>query len=224
MGEPERCLAVPRKALFGYNDERAFSGFKSPEQLAASGIDLEAVLQKHSYFAWRNTSKVDKNDYDVEHDGAIKHFNPCGVFLYGEKIFTFTRIGGEPRLIGRNDISIAGHVVPEDKHHSYPSFREVFLTTLFREFQEEIEYKGRYSASPQPFGYVNHESSNLVDKVHFGVVYLINGSSPDIQVNKNERDIMVGSLKSIEEIENLERPLEGWAKYTFEAVKEYLGK
>jgi len=211
----EQCLVVPRKALFGYNDERAFSGFRTPEQL---GIDLEAVLHKHSFFGWRKTSK---GDYDVEYDGDMKHFNPSGVFLYDNRIFTYTRIGGEPRLIGRNDIGISGHVNPGDKKDSY---NQTFLETLDREFQEEVEYHGQTWIDQQPLGYVNHESSAIVDKVHFGIVYLIHGTFPEINVNKKERDIMAGSLKTVEEIEALERPLEGWAKYIFAEVKKYLGK
>lgn len=213
--EAERCLVVPRKALFGYNDELAFSGFRTPEQL---GFDLEAILQKHSFFGWRKTSK---GNYDVEYDENLKHFNPSGVYLYEKKIFTFTRIGGEERLIGRNDISISGHVIPDDKQDTY---HQTFFETLYREFQEEVECKGTVLFNPTPLGYVNQESSALVDKVHFGIVYLIHGSSPEIKVSEKERDIMVGSLKTVEEIERLERPLEGWAKYTFDAVKKYLGK
>ena len=211
----EQCLVVPRKALFGYNDERAFSGFRKPEQL---GLDLEAVLHKHSFFGWRKTSK---GDYDVEYDGDMKHFNPSGVYLYGNKIFTFTRIGGEERLIGRNDIGISGHVTHEDKQDTY---RQTFIETLLREFREEVECKGNVLFNPAPLGYVNHESSALIDRVHFGIVYLIHGSSPDIGVHEKERDIMVGSLKTVEEIEALERPLEGWARYIFAEVKKYLGK
>ncbi|MDP3698673.1 MAG: hypothetical protein Q8R47_03730 [Nanoarchaeota archaeon] len=207
----EECLVVPRKALFGYNDERAFSGFKTPAQL---GFDLEEVLQKHSSFGWRKTSK---EDYDVEYDESFKHFNPSAVFLYDNKIFTYTRIGGEPRLIGRNDILISGHVNPEDKQsHSYNT---TFLSTLHREFGEEVDYQSHFSIDPTPLGYVNDESPNLIDKVHFGIVYLIHGNSPDINVK--EKDIMVGTLKTVEEIENLERPLESWSKYIFDEIKKY---
>lgn len=212
MGEPEQCLVVPRKALFGNDDERAFSGFKTPEQL---GFDLEKILQKHSSFAWR---KSPKGEYDVEYDASFKHFNPSGVFTHDRKIFTYTRIGGEPRLIGRNDIMISGHVNPEDKQ--IYSYNTSFLSTLHREFGEEVDYQSPFSIDPTPLGYVNDESPNLIDKVHFGIVYLIHGTSLDIDVK--EKDIMVGSLKTVEEIENLERPLESWSKYVFDEVKKYL--
>ena len=215
--EVEQCLVVPRKALFGYNDERAFSGFRKQEQL---GFDLEEILQKHSSFGWRKTSK---GGYDVEYDAAFKHFNPSGVFIHDNKIFTYTRIGGEPRLVGRNDILISGHVIPEDAQGT-SSYRQTFVETLMREFWEEVECKDTVLFHLPPLGYVNQESSAAIDRVHFGIVYLIWGSSPNIKVREKEKDIMTGSLKTIEEIENLQRPLEGWSKYTFEAVKKYLGK
>ena len=213
MGESERCLVVPRKALFGYKDEHAFSGFKTSEQL---GFDLEAILQKHSSFAWRKTPK---GEYDVEYDDCFKHFNPSGVFIHDQKIFTYTRIGGESRLLGRNDLLISGHVNPADKQDSY---HKTFLHTLYREFGEEVDYRYPFSIEPVPLGYVNDESPKMIDKVHFGIVYLIHGTSPDINVS--EKEILVGSLKTIEEIENVERPLESWSKYAFDVVKKYLGK
>ena len=213
MGEPEQCLVVPRKALFGYNDEHTFSGFKTQEQV---GFDLEQILQKHASFGWRKTPK---GEYDVEYDASFKHFNPSGVFVYDNKIFTYTRIGGEPRLVGRNDILISGHVNPGDKHDSY---HQTFLETLYREFQEEMDYPSHIWVDKRPFGYVNHESPALVDKVHFGIVYLIPGVSPQIDVK--EKSIMAGSLKTIEEIESLERPLESWSKCVFDEVKKYLRK
>lgn len=207
----ELCLAVPRKALFGENDERAFSGFRTPQQL---GFDLEAILQKHAVFLPRKTSP---GEYDVENDDTYKHFNPGGVFVYGEKIFTCTRIGGEPRLLGRNDILISGHVNPEDKQDSY---RMTFLHTLQREFYEELHYHGCTSIQPIPLGYVNHESPELVAKTHFGIVYLIRGNSPEISVRETE--VLKGRLRTVREIERLSPPLQEWQRYAFDAVKKLI--
>ena len=211
MEKAERCLVVPRKALFGYNDECAFNGFRAPEQL---GFDLETVLERHSSFGWRKTLG---GEYNIENDDSFKHFVANGIFIYEKKIFTSTRIGGEPRLLDRNDILISGHVNPEDRNGSY---QQSFLNTLRREFNEEIEYTADLSIDPLPFGYINDDSDGQVGRVHFGVIYLMQGNSSIIY--PKETEILEGSLKTIEEIENLAHPLQSWQKYVFEEVKKYI--
>jgi len=209
--EAERCLVVPRKALFGNNDEHAFSGFRRKNKW---DVDLEEVLRKDSFYALRKTA--DKED-DVEYREDLKQIIPGVVFLYEDKIFSYARLTGssEQRLVGRNDILIAGHINPIDKE---PTYRETFKKALHREFNEEVEYFHSYSL--EQVGYVNCDITP-VDKVHFGLVYIINGSSPDISVK--ETDALDGSLKTCEDIERLHPPLKEWQKYVYEDfLKGYL--
>ncbi|MDO8511224.1 MAG: hypothetical protein Q7S55_03600 [Nanoarchaeota archaeon] len=209
--EAERCLVVPRKALFGNNDEHAFSGFRRKDEW---DVDLEEVLGKHYSFAPRKTAN---REDDVEYKEEFKQIIPGVVFLYQDKIFSYARLTGssEERLVGRNDILIAGHINPVDY---MPTFKETFWKALHREFEEEINYRDGYSLDH--VGYVNCDV-NLVDKVHFGLVYIINGRSPDISVR--ETDALDGSLKSCEEIERLNPPLKEWQKFVYEDfLKGYL--
>jgi predicted NUDIX family phosphoesterase len=209
--EVEYCLVVDRKALFGANDSYAFTGFRRAEDW---DVDLEAVLKTHAQFLPRKTSP----DYDVENDPRYKQIMPGGIFVYDDRIFTYTRIGGEQRLMGRNDIFISGHINPPDVEHS-KSYWGAFETNLRREFAEEVEYKDDYQL--KLLGYVNTDDT-MVDKVHFGVVYLIQGHTPDIKVR--ETDILRGELKTVPQIEQLERPLESWQPHLFAEMKKYLGK
>ncbi len=213
VSEPEQCLVVPRKALFGVNDEYAFTGFLKKEDW---NVDLEEILQKNSFYAPRKTT--DKND-DVEYREDLKQIIPGVAFLYNDKIFSYARLAGssEERLVGRNDILIAGHINIID---AMPTYAETFWKALHREFEEEVDYRGAYSL--QEVGYVNCDVTS-VDKVHFGLVYIIDGRSPDISVR--ETDALEGSLKSCEEIEKLNPPLKEWHKYVYENfVKGYLRK
>lgn len=210
--EVEYCLAVKREALFGVNDRYAFTGFRRTEEW---NVDLEAVLKRHAQFLPRKTSPW---GYDVENDPRYKQIMPGGIFVHQDKIFTYTRIGGEQRLLGRNDIFISGHLNPPDMEDP-GNFWAAFETNLRREFAEEVEYDVDYDL--KLLGYVNTDE-NMVDKVHFGVVYLINGHLPSIKVR--ETDVLQGELKTVREIEQLQRPLESWQPHLFEAVKNYLGK
>lgn len=207
MGEPEQCLVVPRKALFGNDDERAFSGFRSPKQW---GFDLESIMQKHGVFKPRKTTA---GEYDVENDVSYKQIIPCTLFLYDDKIFTYTRLqgSGEKRMVGRNDILIGGHVNPQDQQGTY---KETLWAAMYREFEEEVIHHDSYSL--HQVGYVNEDGTDL-DKVHFGVIYRINGRSPQIAVRETEA--MRGSLLSVEEMERLDPPLQSWHKFIFDAYK-----
>lgn len=209
--EPERCLVVSRTALFGSHDQYAFTGFRRKD---VWDVDLEEVLGRHSFYAPRKT--LHKKD-DVEYREDLKQIIPGVVFLYQDKIFSYARLAGssEQRLVGRNDILIAGHINPIDKK---PTYEETFWEALHREFNEEVEYFPSYSL--EHVGYVNCDVTS-VDKVHFGLVYVINGRSPDISVR--ETDALQGSLKSCEEIERLNLPLQEWHKYVYDDfLKGYL--
>ena len=201
--EAERCLVVPRKALFGHNDQYAFTGFRKKE---VWDVDLEEVLGRHSFYAPRKTPN--KED-DVEYREDLKQIIPGVVFLYQDRIFTYNRLNGsgEARLVGRNDLMIAGHINPIDQEKTY---QETFWRALHREFNEEVEYPDSYSF--ENVGYVNCDVTS-VDKVHFGLVYIIDGRSPDISVR--ETDALQGSLKSCGEIERLNPPLREWQKYLY---------
>lgn len=206
--EAEKCLVVPRKALFGNDDQYAFTGFRRKDEW---DVDLEEVLGRHSFYAPRKTPN--KED-DVEYKEDLKQIIPGVAFLYQDKIFSYARLTGssEQRLVGRNDILIAGHINTVDR---MPTFEQTFWKALHREFEEEIDYRDAYSL--HHVGYVNCDV-NPVDKVHFGLVYIINGRSPDISVK--ETDALLGSLKTCEEIERLHPPLKEWQQFVFEAYKK----
>ena len=206
----EKCLVVPRKALFGNDDKYAFSGFRTKDEWK---VDLESVLSKDAFYAPRKT--LNKED-DVEYQEDLKQIIPGVVFLYKNKIFTYSRLdgSGEKRMVGRNDILISGHVEPQDTKKTY---QKTLWNALHREFNEEMIY--RHSYSLDHIGYVNLDD-DLLGKVHFGLVYLIPGSSPEISVKETEKH--QGSLKTAQEISQLQPPLMSWHNIIFDEVKKYL--
>ena len=204
----EECLVVPRRYLFGEYDERAFEGFRSVKQWQ---FHLESIVQKHGTYKPRKTPP---GEYNVENDVAYKQIIPGAIFLYGDTIFTYTRLegSGEKRMVGRNDIMIAGHINPQDQRATY---KETLWGALHREFNEEVIHPDFYSLG-DPIGYVNEDGTDL-DKVHFGVVYRIQGRSPNITVRETEA--MRGSLLSMVELDQLTPPLQSWHKHIFDAYK-----
>lgn len=200
-------MVVPRKALFGYNDQYAFSGFRRKE---AWDVDLENILGNYGFYAPRKTAR---REDDVEYREDLKQIIPGVVFLYGDKIFTYTRLegSGEARMVGRNDLLIGGHINPQDQQNTY---RETFWKALHREITEEVDYHDSYSLGH--VGYVNTEGTPL-DSVHFGLVYVIRGKSPNISVKETEA--MRGSLMTMGEMEKLDPPMQGWHKHIFDAYK-----
>jgi len=206
----EKCLVVPRKALFGNNDEYAFSGFRKKDEWK---VDLESVLSNNAFYAPRKTPK--KED-DAEYREDLKQIIPGVVFLYQDKVFTYSRLNGsgEKRMVGRNDLLISGHVEPRDQRATY---QETLWAGLHREFDEEMIYHPAYSLNH--IGFVNLDD-DILGKVHFGLVYLIRGSSPEIAVKETEKH--QGSLKTAQEISQLQPPLMSWHNIIFDEVKKYL--
>lgn len=205
--EVERCLVAPRRELFGYNDQYAFSGFKRKETW---DVDLENILGRQGFYAPRKTAR---REDDVEYREDLKQMIPGVVFVHDGKIFTYTRLegSGEARMVGRNDVLIGGHVNPEDREKTY---QETFWKALHREFDEEVIHHDSYPL--HHVGYVNDDDDPL-GKVHFGLVYVIRGRSPNIAVRETEA--MQGRLMTVEEVDRLNPPLQSWHKYIFDAYK-----
>jgi len=219
--EAEQCLVVPREYLFGLDDERVFDGYRSARDWGhhlGSSI-LELAVSKHGIFKPRKTADPRE---DIEKNPAYTQIIPCALFLYDDKIFTYTRLpgSGEQRLMGRHDILIGGHVNPPD-YVSTRTLTENLGIALRRELEEEVIHPEGYDLG-DIIGYVN-DSTDTLGRVHFGVVFRIDAKSSDIRVRETEA--MRGSLLSVGEIEQLNPPLTSWHQALFEAYKRgELGK
>lgn len=141
---------------------------------------------------------------DMENDTSYQQIIPYILFNYQNKYFLYRYLkkAGEQRLKNDYIIGIGGHI---NKNDVKPG-EDVLEAGRDREWDEEVEYKGRLDK--KLIGILNDER-RPVEAVHLGLVYLFKGDTPDISVK--EKDKMVGELASPEELESKAGNTEGWA-------------
>jgi predicted NUDIX family phosphoesterase len=84
---------------------------------------------------------------------------------------------------------------------------------LKREWEEEVIYDGSFEA--KLIGLLNDESSP-VSKVHLGVVFLVDGSSPNIAIR--ETDKLAGELLTLEEMRIYYLGMESWSQMVYDRL------
>jgi predicted NUDIX family phosphoesterase len=194
----EKIMVVPRKKLFGEDSRSWFQGFRPAEDVV-----FEEVILEHYSFKERGS---------VEEDESLKQIIPYIVFRFQDKFFVYKRLkrGGEKRLHNLYSIGIGGHINPIDCVKN-----NIITDAMRREFEEEVDYTHKYSF--RVIGYIN-DDSNPVGRVHFGIVFLVEGESPGIEVKEKEK--LEGKLMERSEIEVVKTSFEGWSKI----VWEWLGR
>ena len=87
------------------------------------------------------------------------------------------------------------------------------LDGLKREREEEVVYDGRFEA--WLLGLLNEDSSP-VSKVHLGVVFVVDGDSPDIRIR--ETDKLAGELLTLDEMRMYYLAMESWSQIVYERL------
>jgi len=194
----EQILVVPRNVLFGPANGRYFNGFLRSKSSPA----FEKIIKEN--FEFRQRSKA-------EEDTSYQQIIPYIVFRYGKKLFVYKRLkaGGEKRLHNLHSLGIGGHINPHDDG------KDIIRDALKRELEEEIIYPYPYSI--KLLGYIN-DDSNAVGRVHFGVVFLIEGSVPDIKVRETES--LEGRLMEKKEIAKIAHEFENWSAILWEQIRK----
>lgn len=151
---------------------------------------------------------------DVETDTSYKQIIPYILFKHQDKFFLYRYLkeAGEQRL--RNDyiIGVGGHINKEDIMEG----QDILEAGRDREWNEEVDYKDKLDK--KLVGILN-DDRRQVEAVHLGLVYLFEGSTPNISVK--ETDKMVGELLGISELSDKAGNTEGWAPIIY---KEYIAK
>lgn len=163
--------------------------------------DFESFVKKHGEFKRRG---------DVEQDPSWKQIIPYMVFRTGEKYFLMQRTqkGSETRLHNLYTLGIGGHINKEDLNENS------ILEWGKREFEEEVNYVGKFTATP--VGILN-DQSGPVSAVHLGFVILLEGDSQDISVNE---DKLTGQLVSVDEVKEKYDQMEMWSQIAFDAITQ----
>lgn len=202
----QKCLVVSRKNLFGENNERYFNGFKNKEN-----DDFEEIINHKHLFLLRKTTS-DEQKIPCEDDPSFQQIIPYIVFKFENKIFVYKRLpkADEPRLHDNYSIGVGGHIDKADLDNEH-----YIEEAMKREFHEEIVYNDKFDF--KVIGYIN-DDSNDVGKVHFGVVFLVEGSTSNIKVK--ETDQIQGKLMTKEEITpEITENFETWSKIAYNNVK-----
>ena len=202
----KHILVVPRAILLP--DNKHFEGF-----VAHNTCDFEQIMLTKHLFMRRGDAEVDPT-----------HLQPIPYCLVvnpqTKKVFAFQRAHNikhlrEERLHGKWSWGVGGHVDRPENHQENPIHE-----SMLRELDEEIEILG--TKKLQVLGYINSEATE-VDKVHFGVLYMLETDATEIQIKASE--VASGKMMSLEELQvvlqSKDCEVEEWSKIAYHAVKEY---
>jgi len=189
----EQVLCVRRDDIF---PDGAWHGFVS-ENLER----LQSVIRERHSFRPRA---------EVENDPTYQQIIPYVVFRHGDRYFLTHRLraSSEKRLRKQYSLGVGGHINPGDLGAGDP-----ILDGLKREWEEEVVYDGRFEATL--LGFLNEDSSP-VSKVHLGVVFIVDGDSPNIQIR--ETDKLAGELLTLDEMRLYYLAMESWSQIVYDRL------
>lgn len=189
----EHVLCVSRDDIF---PDGAWHGF------VESGLDRAVeVIRSRSFFMPRA---------DVEDDPAFQQIIPYVVFRNRGRYFLTRRLkaSGEKRLRQQYSLGVGGHINPGDLAGGDPVY-----DGLRREWEEEVEYRGQFEA--RMLGLINDDSAP-VSRVHLGVVFLVDGDSPEIAIR--ETDKLSGELLTLDEMRIFYLGMESWSQIVYDRL------
>jgi len=189
----EQVLVVRREDIF---PDGAWHGF------VTENLDRhQRVIRERHDFRPRS---------EVENDPTYQQIIPYVVFRHGDRYFLTHRLraSSERRLRKQYSLGVGGHINPRDLGAGDP-----ILDGLKREWEEEVVYDGKFEA--RLLGFLNEDSSP-VSKVHLGVVFLVDGDSPNIRIR--ETDKLAGELLTLEEMRMFYLAMESWSQIVYDRL------
>jgi predicted NUDIX family phosphoesterase len=189
----EQVLCVKREDIF---PDGAWHGFVSDH------LDqYQRVIRERHFFMTRSK---------VEDDPAYQQIIPYVVFRHGDRYFLTHRLraSSEKRLRKQYSLGVGGHINPGDLEAGDP-----IQDGLKREWEEEVIYDGTFEA--KLIGLLNDESAP-VSKVHLGVVFLVDGTSPNIAIR--ETDKLAGELLTLDEMRMFYLEMESWSQMVYDRL------
>jgi predicted NUDIX family phosphoesterase len=202
----KNIVVVPRDSLFVNG---GFQGY-----LPAEEHDYEtAILNSHTL----------KPRGDVEENPAYKQpICYCAIInSTTSRLFVYQRAPAasdyaEARLRGKWSIGIGGHVDEADCRYDNP-----LLASMAREVSEELRWKGVFA--PRLIGYINDES-DLVGRVHFGLLYLAETAATYIAPRSREiaEAQMIQPAGWQKMLTDPSLAIEGWSSIATSALKDIL--
>jgi len=190
----EQVLCVRREDIF---PDGAWHGF------VTDNLERPQSVIRESHFF--------KPRAEVENDPSFQQIIPYVVFRHRDRYLLTHRLraSSERRLRKQYSLGVGGHINPGDLEAGDP-----ILDGLKREWEEEVVYDGRFEA--RLLGFLNEESSP-VSKVHLGVVFVVEGDSPNIRIR--ETDKLAGELLTLDEMRIYFLEMESWSQIVYERLR-----
>jgi predicted NUDIX family phosphoesterase len=189
----EQVLCVKREDIF---PDGAWNDFISDR------LDwYQSVIRAHHLF---------KPRAEVEDDPSYQQIIPYVVFRHADRYLLTHRLraSSERRLRKQYSLGVGGHINPGDLEGGDP-----IADGLKREWEEEVIYEGSFEA--KLLGLLNDESSP-VSKVHLGVVFLVDGDSPTIEIRETTK--LAGELLTLEEMRIYYLGMESWSQMVYDRL------
>ena len=189
----EEVLCVRREDIF---PDGAWHG------IVTDGLDrYESVIRERYVF---------KPRAEVEDDPSFQQIIPYVVFRHRDRYFLTHRLraSSEKRLRKQYSLGVGGHINPGDLRSGDP-----ILDGLKREWDEEVVYDGRFDANL--LGLLNDESAP-VSKVHLGVVFLVDGDTPNIAIRETKK--LGGELLTLAEMRAYYLQMESWSQLVYDRL------
>jgi predicted NUDIX family phosphoesterase len=164
--------------------------------------------------------------YLAEQDESLKQIIPYVIFYCRDEVFSYVRgqSAGETRLVGNRSIGIGGHINPRDEmlfaRTDAASDRQTYLEAVQREIDEEVVVEGPFE--PQIAALIN-DDSNLVGRVHFGLVHLCRLSHKGVR--KREQQITKAGFVPVSDLAGPRREeLESWSALCLDLLLKNRGE
>lgn len=147
---------------------------------------------------------------EVEDDPSFQQIIPYVVFRHGDRYFLTHRLraSSEKRLRKLYSLGVGGHINRGDLDSGDP-----IQDGLRREWTEEVVYDGHFDAAL--LGLLNDESAP-VSKVHLGVVFLVDGDTPNITIRETKK--LGGELLTLQEMKVLYLQMESWSQIVYDRL------
>lgn len=189
--EAERVMVVSREDLFGGD---VWNGLREED----SKKYLKIITTKHKFLPRG----------EVEQDPRYKQIIPYLVFEHAGKIFVMQRKSShtDKRLADKISIGVGGHINKKD----ILSGPVRIFDWARREFEEEIEYKGKMAT--EFLGMLNHDA-NDVGLVHVGLVFKVIGDSGEIKIRDEHKE---GELISFSKLGKKYKDMETWSQIVYD--------
>lgn len=151
----------------------------------------------------------------VEEDARWQQIIPYLTFTHQKKIFLMRRKKDhtDRRLASLYSIGVGGHINEKDIR-SITGIKSTTGSLIMewakREFEEEVDYKGKYKL--EFLGLVN-DDSNEVGLVHLGLIIRLIGDSDQISVRDEHKS---GILVNLAEVGKYSKQMETWSRIVYD--------